>query len=341
MSPRGQSVADGLAGALNNMCPAAHYYGAGNILSAVPPLFGNAWFVDRTSGSNSNTGTAWDQAFETIQKAVDEALSFDTIYVAPAIADYSEAVVTRDANATRVQNYCRIIGTRRGGSFTHQPYWVSGAAASPCLTLNAVGWTIHGFKFEPSLSAYAIVANMQADRAGQIAIRTLIDGCTFVDLASTCLGGIDLRGAPWECSVTNCVFMFIQNAGGTAIAIGSTSTGFALAYRCLFRGNTFFDNDNCIHFGIAGRGINGSLFIGNVFGGDSFDGAMTEKLNLGEDTAGGGNIVMGNCFGGTYSNAGGYDASGGVGGEDDWGGNFANVTGGLTGGSGAAATHPA
>lgn len=325
---------------LNVMCPGAAGASLGNVVYGLPPRYGNEWFVDVNNGSDGNDGRSWEEAYTTIQKAVDMAESYDTIFVAPG-GDYTESVVTRDVTHARPQSYMKLIGCAGLGQMVNQPWWTSDSDTEPCLKIQSVGMLVQGFKFIPPLSEFGVKVQMLiSGTAGDIGIRANIIGNTFCDLSSTCLGGIDLNGAPWEVTVADNDFYFIQNAGGTARAITSTSSGHAIVYRSKFLRNTFWECDNCIDFGVSNRGINGSIFIGNAFQGDGFAAAQTTKLDLGHDVSGGANLVMGNYFGGTYSHAGGYWESGGVGGEDDWGGNFANLASGMTGGAGVDASHP-
>lgn len=91
---------------------------------------------------------------------------------------------------------------------------------------------------------------------------------------------------------------------------------FLIVRRCWFA-----DSDNYIDF--EGKGAKESVFEHNSFPANGANQNADEKLNL---AAGNDNMVTQNKLGGTYDNSGGYVA----GTNDDWGGNYNVLTGGVT-----------
>lgn len=67
---------------------------AGTLASLSLP--GTAWYVDGTNGSDGGTGSSWQSAFKTIQKAVNSLSSGATVYIAPG--SYNETVTLARVN---------------------------------------------------------------------------------------------------------------------------------------------------------------------------------------------------------------------------------------------------
>lgn len=274
-------------------------------------------YVD--SGHNNaiavGDGTDPENPLTTVQQAITnlvnwyalgEEVDYSTIIVSGAV---SEAISITDY--TTHPSYVTIAGI---GPSPFSPYWDSGAANSPCLILGAVGWRVTGFRFYVPGNAAAIVlpCTQAPYGANAIGIRTVIDNCYFDGSVNTGLYGIDLHGAPYNTTIINNIFGFINDVG--ACGIVSTNTGYADAYRAYIANNWFHES-----VGGIDASLNVSVVKDNLFHADGVT-AMTVPLDLRGGTQGE-NFVVGNYFGGDYSNTGGYYAN--AGNPGNWVGNFA------------------
>lgn len=278
-------------------------------------------YVD--SGHNNATavgdGTDPDNPLTTVQQAINnlvawyaigEEVDYSTIIVSGAV---TESISVLDYTAH--PSYVTIAGI---GPSPFSPYWDSGAANSPCIVLGAVGWRVTGIRFYvPGNAAAVVVPCTQAPYgADAIGIRTVIDNCYFDGSVNTGLYGIDLHGAPYNVSIMNNMFGFINDVG--ACGIVSTNTGYADAYRTYISGNWFHES-----VGAIDASLNVSAIVGNVFSVDGVT-AMTTVIDLRGGTQGE-SIVCGNCFGDAdYSNVGGFYAN--AGNPGGWAGNSSEDT---------------
>lgn len=64
-------------------------------------VFGRTWFVDQVNGNNNNSGLASDEAFSTIQQAVDASSPNDAIEVAQGFYD-EQVVIARSHGALTI-----------------------------------------------------------------------------------------------------------------------------------------------------------------------------------------------------------------------------------------------
>ncbi len=265
-----------------------------------------AWFVSPATGAVGGNGETPLSAFSTMQEAVDNSLmtSYDVIYVLDSL---SETVVTPDY--TEAPSYISIIGVGPSG---YSPSWESGAAASPCLDMRAVGWRVSGFRFLAPTTEACIQLRHTDTGANDIAIRTQISDNLF-DGLTTGRYGIATHGC-YDVWIVNNVFQLFHNAvAGGAIAVWLQTSPLAIPYRQHINGNVFWDNDNHVICP-----MNGSEVVGNRFQQNGYAYAATQVLqtsvggNPGDD-----NIVTENIFEGDYSIAGGFTA----GAADYWMGN--------------------
>lgn len=319
---------------LNVMCPGAAGASLGNVVYGLPPRYGNEWFVDVNSGSDGNDGRSWEEAYTTIQKAVDMAETGDTIFVAPGV--YTEDIVTRDYNADVPQNDVKLVGCSGGGR-PWRPIVTASTITEPALLLQAARWTVSSLRFKCRASNYGIRAVYDdSGSGGDNAMQATIEDCIFTQMGSGgttyAMGGIDLRGAPQECTIRRNFFEFLHNAASDARCIANSDSHFAIPYRTHILDNIFQDCDRAIDFGERTAGANGSIVVRNIIGGTGKFVDMNVCIDMGQDTNGGANLVMGNWLGGTYSHDGGYWESGGVGGEDIWDANYAEIAAANSGG---------
>lgn len=263
-------------------------------------------------------GTDPEHPLDTLQQAVTNLFNWDALGLN---VDYSTIIVSGDITEsvsildyTTYPSYCNIVGVGPG---PFSPAWGSAATDTPCLVAGAVGWRISGIRFYcPAEAAAVVVPCTQAPYGGNaIGIRTIIDNCYFDGSDTTGLYGIDLHGAPYNPTIVNNIFAFLN--GGASFGIVSTNTGYADAYRAYIANNWFHESDGGID-----ASLNVSVLTGNTFqtGGTT---TMTTPLDLRLGTRGE-NVVSGNFLGGDYSNTGGYYAN--AANPGNWIGNVAQDT---------------
>ena len=104
---------------------------------AVTP--GSIWYVDGENGSSSNDGTSWDQAFDTIQAAVDEAGdgTADIIYCAPH--KYQENVLIFEKEALSIIAVVPGWTTRIRPSDATTKYTLTSVSS---ITIQGIGFVV-------------------------------------------------------------------------------------------------------------------------------------------------------------------------------------------------------
>jgi hypothetical protein len=266
-------------------------------------------YVDPDSNNDSDAadGTDPENPMTTIQAAVNKLIAHQTamgcslsgsVIVLGGMA-YTEAVTIPATAPT----YCTIVGARPS---RFRPTWASDAAASPCLTVRAEGWTIRGIEFDCPASSSGI--KLEEVTATHTAYKTAIEDCTFDGLFSGRYG-IEFYGAPHRVRIANNWFIEMHQGDNSAfcLCVTNSAVGPGNPYQCEIVGNRFIDSDNYVGSLGSARAWNVSLFQGNVF-----EEGLIVIPALYLDLRGGSrgyNIVTGNFFGGTYSNAGGYYAN--------------------------------
>ena len=160
-------------------------------------VFGNAWFVDNTSGIglSANSGKKPSQAVSTIARAVALADAGDTIYVRGTGTDYDEAVTLSD-------NYVNLIGC---SSNPRTVGWNSDADTT-CLTITGRGCRVSGFGFRPDGATTGYAINLADDAAGTKAYDTVIDHNYFRSTGTTAKAAILANGVPENCYILNNIF---------------------------------------------------------------------------------------------------------------------------------------
>jgi len=266
-------------------------------------------YVDPDSNNDTDQadGTDPENPMTTIQAAVTRLIAHQTamgcslsgsVIVLGGMA-YNESVTIPATAPT----YCTILG---GAGTRFRPTWASAAAATPCLTVQAEGWTIDGIEFDCPASSAGVRLNHAVDDS-YTAYKTRIQNCTFDGLWSG-MYGIQLHGAPHRIQIYNNWFVEMNNTDAAlAWCIYVTDSSHSNPYQCEIIGNRFMDSDNYVGSLASARGFNVSLFQNNVFE----DGVLLTPTTF-LDLRGGSrgyNIVTGNFFGGTYTNAGGYYAN--------------------------------
>lgn len=275
---------------------------------------GNVYYVDGTNGSDTNSGTSWTNSFATIQKAFNTAGTAggrgrSKIYVAPG--GYAEDLTT-PLNADAPFGQLIAVNPTPGRSFG-AVYLSPASAATPVLTIQARGWLIRGFEFDPNSGGAIVIGGTTSGNHG---------GGTIIEDSLFNGGGVALFGIDWQnsingnalCTVRNNTF-YDFNPGTTAACMKCSNSGIDQPTLALIENNIFEGSDNYID--MNPRGFKSSVIRNNTF----FAATADEKF----DNTGGSNCqVYGNAMGGAYTLAGGYVAGSG----DDWSGNMAEAVSG-------------
>jgi len=223
------------------------------ILGGGATVFGNAWYVDYTNGSDSDTGDAPDHAFKTIQAAHDVATTnnHDVIYLSAYAAHAQTAMLT--ISKSRLHFIGTGVGFRRYGQRTRITMGVTTLATDVFLMKNTgVGNSFINIKFDSGNTLtqavstvgeggeYASYMNCEFYNSAKLTSDThsemVLNGdsaqfydCTFGSLADS-VSGNKIRPAVLLTAGTvasgavsrdvlfdNCRFW--KNAGGTATAM--------------------------------------------------------------------------------------------------------------------------
>ena len=308
---------------LNQMCPAANNAKLGNELQFAASLgrvgtAGTKYYVDSVNGSDARDGKSWDQAFATIQAAVDVVDSYGWIFIT---GRFDESVVTPVWNSGAGPENVKIVGMDGGpGLYVNAPEWRSGGSSEDCLVVRGVGWSVERIKFRVPATASAIKnlhrytdADVYDASSPNFAPNMVVSNCWFYG-GGSCLHGIELHGVAYYIEIVGNYFTLIHNAGATARAIKDAGVGWAAAREIHIGGNHFAECDGYIDF--SGGGINAGWIHGNTLQvQNSYN--SDPKIDLGGKY--GENLVSGNYLGGEYTIVDGYvDGAAG----DDWAGNF-------------------
>jgi hypothetical protein len=281
-------------------------------------------YVDENHPGASATadGTDPENPLTSVQTAVNNLIAFAT---ATSSNLYGSAIVI-GAGATIAESVIVPPTAPRGvsiigaGGSRHRPTWTAATAAGTALTIRQQEWTIEGITFEAGAEGTSVRLD-EVPGSSYISYKTVISNCQFDGLWGG-LYGIDLAGAPHRVTVENCEFLEWRSVAGEAFAVYISSTAHDRPLQHRYQNNLFYSNENHIGSASALASFNSSLFIGNVFEDNAYI-ATTIMLDLRGGTIR--NIVVGNYFGGDYSNTGGYYASTAV--TENWNGNFAEDMG--------------
>lgn len=273
------------------------------------PLFGSSvygahWWVDGNLGSDGYAGTGRDEPFATMAKAFANVDSGDTIHVRGNIIENLTAPAgVFDVHIVGPNRPPRHADAHTGSNGYTAATWKASTETDPLLVLQQQGWVIENILFDSPTSDASIefIRNASAGDAERDSSHARILNCRFAGGATAIL----ITGSEnvFDVEVAGCVF----NDQTHAIK-GDT------AWRWNVHDNLFIANTNHID-----SGLTQSVIQRNVFG---------KFTTIGIDLrAGADNVVTDNLLNGTYSNVGGYWASGA---SDAWGGNRNIITGGIT-----------
>ena len=166
---------------------------------------------DANNDSDGNDGLDTQDPLSTIQGAVTRLVAHQTaigmslrgsVIVCSGLA-YDEAVTIPSTISD-----CKLVGS---GPTYNLPTWASTAdTATPCLTINAEGWVVEGFHFNPPAASAGITLNW-VPASGFVANETVIRNNMF-NGAWTGLYGIEFSGAPFNVHILDNWFVEMNNA---------------------------------------------------------------------------------------------------------------------------------
>ena len=282
----------------------------GPVSGPVLPGPGRVWYASSSIGASGN-GKTWASAFKTMSEALTACDSGDVIFMTGKFAEQ----LSTPAGVFDVS----IIGagtTRHGDAHTGDngaqsaSSWVtpgSPTSTTPLLTVRQQGWKLVNILFDGPSDAAAVqlFRDAGAGDAEDDASHAHIVGCKFVAGQNH----VEFKGGLSQVILEENLFF-----GATADSIlETTGAGVGTNNYHRFLRNHWHNNESHIDMG-----ANYASIIDNVFG---------KKTTAGIDLTGGSeNMVSRNVLYGTYSIAGGYTA----GTNDEWGGNFCSITGGVT-----------
>jgi hypothetical protein len=284
------------------------------------PAIGREWFVkggsgaasdDNTGGDDTGDGRSWETAKRTMADVFDELSSGDVVYFYGNIREQLSSpagvfdVTIVGAGHPRHADLHTTLGGYSGSTWKTP---ASATAATPLLIARQQGWKFVNILFDGPSDAAAVqlLRDAGADSSERDASHAHFLHCKFVAAQNH----IEFKGGLSQCILEDNLF-FGATADSLLETVGA-GVGTNNFHRIL--GNHF--HSNASHLDVA---MNYATIKGNTFGNTT----ATDKVDL---RGGSENMVWGNALYGTYSNAGGYYA----GTNDEWGGNYNSITGGVT-----------
>lgn len=270
--------------------------------------FGDVWYVDSVNGNDGNAGTSLSAALKTIAAAVAAAAAGDTIFLT---GSFDEEVTVSKAGL-------RLIGI---GVSPKQCQWTAGTDET-CLEITAESVLVQNIYFRPPVYATdADVAAIKLDGANYARILH----CRFQGRTGSYNAIVSPTCNSDNVLIQNCQFMYMNTATyGAAIKCDEAGGLCYSAWQII--DCQFSSCVTCID--LAGRAceITGCTIAAT---GVNPAGSLAVILAMGIDLSGtnsGGNAVWGNQLGGAYTST--LYVVGASG--DQWAGNFAALTGGVT-----------
>ena len=209
--------------------------------------FGNIFYVDSVTGSNSDTGTSPVTAVATIDYAIGlcTANNGDVILVLQGHAETVTAAITCDVAGVT------IIGLGEG----NQRPVITGSGTIDAITVTAAGVVLENLRFAaPAVDAQTAHVNVAAagcvlrdlkmiGSAGSenvvdmITIATggddcLIEGVRMYNVTVDCVSGIDIEAAIARAEIRNCL---IEGAFSTGALIDSATGTLAYIHHNVFK----------------------------------------------------------------------------------------------------------
>lgn len=274
---------------------------------------GATYYADANNGSDNNGGGSWTSAKATLSAALALMGENDTLYIS---GRFREELLIPSSLAGGIS----IIGADDRLPSHSDSNWSGGAtimppasptATTPLLKIRAQGVTLKNILFDAPVDAAAVYLERNADETPATdeydASHANIVNCRFVSGQT----GIENAGGCGHVLVEDCRFYDLTDA------ILCSSTGVAVPLRWIVRDCTFIKNTNHIRSSMNDSVIRDSVFARHT----------TKSIDVAYNSGQGEyNTITRNALGGTYSIAGGYV----TGANDEWGGNFNSLSGGVT-----------
>lgn len=271
-----------------------------------PSPYGRVLFVDGNRGSDGNSGKETGRAYKTMAQAMANVSSGDVIYLRGNITENIIAPAgIFDVTIMGTSPRPRHADAHTGNNGYSAATWKALVTSDPLLTLRQQGWAIQNILFACPTTDAALdfIRDAAAGDAERDSSHAVVRGCRFA-------GGQDAIRISGTENVFNVLVegnMFHDQTGTSIVSSGG------YAHRWQIRDNEFVANANHIDVG----------FTQAVIRDNNFGKFTTKSIDL---TGGANNVVTRNHLSGTYTNGGGYTA----GTDDEWGGNFNSITGGVT-----------
>ena len=278
-------------------------------------LQGTVHYVDAVDGANGNDGLSWERPLLTMAQAFTNCTSGDTIiFRGKVLEQINTPVQVHDVTIIGAAPYPRHADTQPvdPDGRTHGASWqppASPTATTPLLGVRQQGWRFINILFDGPADD-ACVELLSTGGSGndeRDPSHAQFIGCKFANGQD----GILDTGGSHHVLVQGCEF----NALTTAIK--TASTGVRVPSYWTVEDNIFINNTN--HIDVSS---NFGVFRRNVFGKFTTTALKTTTVS----SQGGDNVITDNLLGGTYSNGGGYTGAS----SDQWFGNRADVSGGIT-----------
>lgn len=274
--------------------------------------YGNTYFVDPNTGADGRTGDSWETALDTMEEAFTRLSSGDTIFFRGKVKEQVTAPVqVFDVTIIGAANRPRHADAAPVGSESAAS-WVppdSPTSSTPLLKVLQQGWTVANCLFDAPSDAAAILLSSTGGSgdAERDATHFSAVGVKFANGQS----GIEDTGGTHHLLIDDCEFNALTNG------YKCNSTGIRVPSYNTIRDSYFVNNTNHIVSSMNYSVLHGNTLIKHT----------TTAINLAANSSQGEyNSVWGNALGGTYSIAGGYTP----GANDEWGGNFNSLSGGVT-----------
>jgi hypothetical protein len=276
------------------------------VLGSQANPYGRVLFVDGNRGLDGNRGTSTGRAFKTMAQAMTNVQSGDTIFLRGNITENITAPAgVFDVSIIGAGNRPRHADAHTGNNGYSGATWKAAVTSDPLCIVRQQGWRFENILFacpttDAALDFIRDAASGDSERDSSHAI---VRGCRFAGGQD----GIRITGTENVFNVLVEDNMFHDQTGTSIVSSG----GFA--HRWMIRNNEFVANANHIDVGFTQATIRDN----------NFGKFTTKSIDL---TGGANTVVTRNHLSGTYSNVGGYTA----GTNDEWGGNFNSLSGGVT-----------
>ncbi len=209
--------------------------------AVMSPYAPTTWYVNGSTGSDSNSGTSESSAKATIQAAIDASSAGDTILVAPG----TYAPITS-------ANKSITIKSQSGASTT----FIDGKNVARCATLSANNCATYWEEDEAATDYATILIGF-----------TLVNGyCPLERMAESNAGGGVFGGTIEDCIVTNCCAYWDGGCTGSLIR------------RCVITGNTADDDGGGAGHSVIYDSLIYGNRANNSYGGKAGGGVSRSKL---------------------------------------------------------------